>query len=159
MPRSRNSSSVPRDLEQRGLCQMVTRAATSAVAVRTVATMRTAATSSVARTARPGAASVVTVFAGEPGAHRGQFLTGCHAAAFLLAFALRSFRARDVAVHFAARRTASALATAGRKIIRTHAVERGQFARFVVVHAGPRLGRVFGGAHLGDHAPRVALMQ
>src|SRR6185437_12540966 len=113
------------------------------------------------RTTAGRACGVIARFTGEPGAYRRQFLAGGDAAFTASGLALlRALRPRDIAVDFASRWPATALAATWREIVRAHAIERGEFASLAVMRAGPGLGRLFGRTHLGDRAaPGTALMQ
>src|SRR5690348_157460 len=201
MPRACNSSSVPRDLEQRGLCQIATvlfagmrvsrnRSSTAArtvaaaiaaavaartsravatgsatilssrtAAIRTTAGTTTILTASILPTARAATTLAAgTLVTGEPRAHRRQLLARRDAAALAPVLARRLVGPQHVAVDVAAGRPAPALAATG-KIVGTHAIEGGEFARLVVAHARPCVWRLAGRLDLGYAARGMALVQ
>src|SRR6185312_3976741 len=117
---------------------------------------RLATTTLARRTTR--ARGAIAAVAGEPRAHRGQFLARRHAALVLLAEAgaRAALGPRHVAVHFAAGR---ALLLAAARRLFADAVVGAQLARFVVMGAAPAAGGAAFGAVLGDVAVGAALVQ
>ena len=116
--------------------------AASGIVAGTATTAAASVGTSMATAASMGASVTTTAVAtvtGKPGACGWQFLAGSDAALLFMAVtALWTFGSVDVAVHFAIGIAATTALLLAARWFFANAIERSQFARFIVIAAAPR---------------------